>query len=176
MGADRLTGGGGDDTYVVDNAGDRCVESAGGGTDRVQAAVSYTLAANLEYLTLTGAAPSDGTGNTLANTLTGNGAANRLDGGGGHDLLLGNAGDDSLIGGTGNDTLDGGSGGDELIGGSGNDSYRVDSVGDLVTELSAQGTDTVESRIGYTLPDQVECLTLTGSAPLTAPATSWPTS
>jgi len=82
------------DTYMVDNAADTAVENANEGTDTVQASVSWTLVANLENLTLTGAAAINGTGNTLNNVMTGNSAANILTGGGGNDTLDGGAGTD----------------------------------------------------------------------------------
>ena len=64
-----LTGGAGDDTYIV-GTGDTAVEAANEGTDLVLSRVDYTLGANLENLTLTGSAVN-GTGNSLNNILTG---------------------------------------------------------------------------------------------------------
>ena len=90
--ANVLTGGAGHDTYVV-SAGDTVVEAANEGTDLVQSAVSWTLGANLENLTLTGTDAIDGTGNSLNNTLTGNSAANVLTGGAGQDTYVVGAGD-----------------------------------------------------------------------------------
>ena len=49
------------------------------GTDTVLASVTYTLGANVENLTLTGAADINGTGNTLDNVLTGNAGNNVLE-------------------------------------------------------------------------------------------------
>ena len=62
----------------------------------INASVSYSLAVNLENLTLTGTAATNGTGNTLANTLQGNAAANVLDGGAGADTMRGGAGNDTF--------------------------------------------------------------------------------
>ncbi|QEY27079.1 calcium-binding protein [Neisseria zalophi] len=87
-----------------------------------------------------------------------------LYGGDGHDSLYGGDGHDSLYGGIGNDRLDGGSGNDVMRGQDGNDTYYVDSSGDSVIEAANQGTDTVYSSITYTIPQNVENLTLTGNA------------
>jgi Ca2+-binding RTX toxin-like protein len=145
-GADRMIGGLGNDTYYVDNAGDLTVEGSSAGTDTVLAAITWTLAANTENLTLSGSSAINGTGNGDANVLTGNGAANSLTGLGG------------------NDTLNGGGGADTMIGGLGNDSYTVDNAGDVTTEAADEGTDTVTSSITWTLAANVENLTLSGSA------------
>ena len=144
-GADAMTGGIGDDTYYVDNAGDTVTELSGEGTDTVIASVNYTLGVNVENLTLVDAGRK-GTGNDMDNVITGNGLNNVLSGAGG------------------NDTLDGGTGADSLAGGTGNDTYIVDNAGDVVTELSGEGTDTVNSSVDYTLTANVENLVLTTGA------------
>lgn len=136
-GADRMEGGDGADTYLVDDAGDLVIESsATGGTDLVQASVSYTLGDNVEKLTLTGSA-ANATGNSLANILVGNGVANTLDGKVGADLMYGGAGDDI---------------------------YMVDDVGDRVYENAGEGTDLIISTISVPLGPNTENLTLIGSA------------
>jgi len=162
--ADAMAGGLGDDAYVVDNVADTVTEAASEGTDTVQSSVTYTLAANVEDLTLTGSGAINGTGNELANTLTGNSGANILTGGDGNDTLVGNAG---------NDTLDGGDGDDTMTGGTGADTYIVDSAGDTVTEASGGGNDTVKASITYTLGANVENLVLlTGAADGTGTASA----
>ena len=51
-GADYLCGGRGNDTYGVDDAGDRVIELPGEGDDTVQSRISYALPAHVEHLTL----------------------------------------------------------------------------------------------------------------------------
>lgn len=148
-GIDTLIGGTGDDRYSVDNSADATVEQAGEGTDSVTATVSYTLGANVENLTLNGAAAANlsGTGNGLDNVITGDG------------------GNNTLSGGAGNDTLDGGVGNDTLVGGANDDTYVVE-AGDTVVEQASEGTDTVRTALAaYTLGTNVENLTYTGFAP-----------
>ncbi|WP_436835125.1 putative Ig domain-containing protein [Acinetobacter pittii] len=144
-GNDTMYGGKGDDTYIVDSTADVISESVNEGTDTVQSSVTYTLVNNVENLTLTGTTAINGTGNALNNVIVGNSAINTLNGG---------AGDDYLNGGTG---------ADKLLGGTGNDSYVIDNTGDIVTENTGEGIDTVLSSITYTLGNNLENLTLTGS-------------
>jgi trimeric autotransporter adhesin len=130
-GADIMDGGKGNDTYFVDNLGDRVAESALGGTDTVNSSVNYTAIGEVENIALTGNAAINGTGNGLVNKITGNAAANVLDGEGGVDTLAG---------------------------GLGNDTYHVDVEGDVVVESGA-GVDTVRSTASfYTLAANVENL------------------
>ncbi|MDO6963015.1 beta strand repeat-containing protein [Rhizobium alvei] len=140
-GTDSLYGGLGDDIYVVDNIGDKVIEKANEGTDLVQASVSYTLANNVENLTLTGNKAINATGNSAANILIGN---------------------------VGNNVLDGKAGADKMSGGKGNDTYIVDSAGDVVTEKAGEGTDLVKSSVSFTLSNNVENLTLTGTGAINA--------
>ncbi|MBD2144597.1 S8 family serine peptidase [Sphaerospermopsis sp. FACHB-1194] len=155
-GIDTLIGGDGNDTYYVDNSSDIITENANEGTDTVYSTTNYTLSANIENLTLTGTA-ANGTGNAGNNTLTGNT---------GNNILTGNIGNNTLHGGAGNDTLHGGAGIDTLIGGLGNDVYIVDTTTDTITELSGEGTDTIESSVTFTIATlaNIENLTLTGTA------------
>jgi Ca2+-binding RTX toxin-like protein len=147
-GADSMQGGAGNDSYVVDNAGDMVTESAGEGVDSVSSSLTYTLRANVENLTLTGASAINGSGNDADNVLTGNGAVNTLNGG------------------AGDDTLNGGAGADKLLGGVGNDSYVVDNASDVITENVDAGVDSVTSSVTHTLAANVENLTLTGTTAL----------
>jgi Ca2+-binding RTX toxin-like protein len=81
--------------------------------------------------------------------------------------------DDSTIFGTsGPDTLAGTTGADTMVGGAGNDIYIVNNVRDVVTELAGEGTDTIKSSVNYTLPANVENLTLTGTGNLNGTGTS----
>lgn len=146
QGDDTLIGGIGDDTYAIDSGGDAVIELADEGTDTVQSSISAGLAINIENMLLTGTSVIDGTGNTQDNKLAGNDAANTLTG------LLGN------------DTLDGGKGADLLVGGQGDDTYVVDNTGDVTSEVSGQGTDTVRAAIDWTITDHIENLVLIGTA------------
>ncbi|MES2944573.1 MAG: calcium-binding protein [Pseudomonadota bacterium] len=76
------------------------------------------------------------------------------------DKLTGSIRTNRLEGGTGNDSLNGGAGADTLLGGAGDDEYIVDNAGDVVTESSTSGTDSVISRVSFTLGANLENLRL----------------
>ena len=140
-GFDTLTGGLNNDTYVLvgsDAVEDTIIEIGGQGTDAVETDQSYTLAAEVENLVLTGSGNIGGTGNGLNNIITGNAGSNVLDGAAGADTMRGAQGDDV---------------------------YYVDSASDVVTETSNNGFDEVRTALAsYTLAANVEMLTYIGAA------------
>ena len=138
QGADTLIGGGGNDIFVVDNAGDSVL--GGIGIDAVESRISsYTLGSTIENLILLGSQATNGTGNSLSNAIYGNDLNNRLNGVVGSSTL-----------------------GDFLFGGEGDDTLVVNSSLDY-TE-GGDGTDLVETTVDYVLGEEVENLTLLGSA------------
>ncbi|WP_295401773.1 calcium-binding protein [uncultured Thiocystis sp.] len=78
-GTDTLEGRAGNDTYLVDSF-DTVIEENGGGTDLVQADISYVLPDYVENLQLLGSFNLSGTGNALANIIYANSGNNELDG------------------------------------------------------------------------------------------------
>ncbi|MER9234944.1 calcium-binding protein [Mesorhizobium sp. M0622] len=148
-GADTMTGYGGNDTYYVDNAADKVVEAAGGGSDKVLASVSYVLSAGSQIELLATTNPSG----TTAINLTGNEFA---------QTIQGNAGANVINGGRGADTM---------IGYGGNDTYYVDNAGDKAIEAVGGGTDKVITSVSHALTagSQIELLATSnpsGTAPI----------
>ncbi|TRV12497.1 MAG: hypothetical protein EWV41_03940, partial [Microcystis wesenbergii Mw_MB_S_20031200_S109] len=105
-------------------------------TDTWQSSLTRTLPNNVENLKLIGTNNINGTGNAGNNNITGNRA---------------------------NNTLNGAAGIDTLVGGLGNDIYQIDTSTDTITENTNEGTDTVQSSVTYTLGNNLENLTLTGT-------------
>ena len=87
------------------------------------ASATFTLAANVENLTFTGAGNFTGNGNAVNNIITGGAGSDTISGGGLDDTLFGNLGADTLNGDGGIDTLIGGAGNDIMNGGAGNDFF-----------------------------------------------------
>jgi hypothetical protein len=84
-----MTGGLGDDTYVVDATGDKVVEAVNQGTDSVTTSVLLTTAAaNVENYTYTGTANWTFAGNDLNNVIQGSSGNDKLDGGKGDDTAI----------------------------------------------------------------------------------------
>lgn len=106
---DQLAGLRGDDTYNVTAQNTTVNENVGEGRDVVNvdslavangAASGYfglIAAAEVEYVTATGATAISLEGNQYNQVITGNTAANTLNGGGGQDTLVGGTGSDSYV-------------------------------------------------------------------------------
>jgi len=136
-GADTLAGGDGNDVYFVDNVGDVVLyeksTADGGGFDRVNSSATHTLAANVEFLQLTGTADINGAGNGSTTVFS------------------------TVVGNDGNNVLDDNGGLASLTGGKGNDTYDVTFSGgtagqDKIVEVAAQGTDSVYVTLDTALP------------------------
>jgi serralysin len=140
-GADTMAGGKGDDFYFADNAGDKIVEQAGGGDDKVVVVGGTTFVLTGEVETLDLAVGVSATGSATANTITGNSSANTINGGAGNDTVDGGAGIDKLLGGFGSDALSGGTENDTLDGGADNDVVRGDAGIDKL--LGGLGNDSL---------------------------------
>ena len=143
-GADRMEGGAGSDTYIVDHVGDVIYD------DDFDPSWPFIIPIDVARVSITtfslvGTGVNDVVGLlTTGHVLTGHGGSNRL---------TGNAGDDRLDGGAGRDTM---------IGGAGNDTYVVDHAAEQIQEAAGGGTD--EALVGvshYELPSEVENATLT---------------
>ena len=167
-----LQGGAGNDTYVVQNAGDQVVELAGKGTDLIQTRCTYTLPDNVENGSIVVGTSINLVGNALANTLTAGAGANALDGKGGSDtasyatataavkvsLALAGTQDtggsgldsltsiESLVGSAYGDTLSGSGAANRLEGGTGADSLVGGGGADCL--LGGVGNDSLAGGAG----------------------------
>jgi trimeric autotransporter adhesin len=175
-GADWMWGGEGNDTYIVDDAGDQCIEAeydpnsinsnnrykVTGGIDTIISSVNLTnWISDIEIFILNGD-PADNLevqGNDLNNTLLGDAGDNVLIGQGGNDLMRGGAGNDVFDGRF--DEMFGSQDKDTMYGGAGNDTFYIDPTQDTIFEYLNEGTDdTVHSWGSYTLGAHLEHLVL----------------
>ncbi len=164
---DSIAGGVGRDTFTLTEGGDSTLAllNPGNATIEIDNPVNQLQGILINNTTVTGFEVFKLTGFTRNATLIGSDLQDdTLAGGSGNDIVLGKAGNDVLGGDAGDDQLDGGAGDDLLEGGTGNDLYVIDSPGDLIIEAVNAGFDTVQAGIDFTLGNDLEALTLTGSA------------
>lgn len=155
-GDNLFNGGGGDD--VLRGGGGQDVLRGGEGNDTAD----YSDMTEAVVVTLKGANPASVTiGGVAGDTIQ---QIENVRGGAGDDRLIGDKLDNALWGGDGNDTLDGAAGADTMTGGAGNDLYVVRQTGDVVIEAADGGTDLVRAFIDHVLGENVENLTLAGTA------------
>ena len=154
-GDNSLSGGAGDDVLDGGFGFDRL--DGGAGIDTVTYDF-YASGINADLQTGVVGFPGN---STLTDTLV---DIENLIGSRGDDVISGNALNNVLSGNSGNDVLDGRGGTDRLLGGLGDDIYVISDTSDTIIEALNEGTDTVNSAIDYTLGDNLENLTLTGTA------------
>lgn len=169
----ETTGTPGDDILIGDadanglegGLGNDGLDGAGG----VDTAFYWQATSGVTVNLATGTA-SGGEGNDTLKSIenvVGSDFADTLSGDANDNYLSGGAGNDVLTGGDGNDALEGGDGADTMSGGKGDDFYKTDGL-DTFTEAPGEGTDTLESAVSVVLPNNIELLYLTGSAPANA--------
>jgi Ca2+-binding RTX toxin-like protein len=156
-GNDIMRGMAGNDTYYVNNAGDIVDESVAGsnGFDRVNSAVSFSLADTTHFM-----------GAIEMGVLLGSGNLN----------IAGNALNNLLYGNSGNNVVNGAGGNDIMRGMAGNDTYIVANAGDVVDEsvTGSNGFDRINSALTINLWDvndvrgTVEMAVLTGTGNVNA--------
>ncbi len=162
-GVNAMSGGQGNDVYIVTNVGDVVMELNGQGFDLVESSVNFTLGSGVEVLLLNSFATM-GVGNSLDNLIDSSatfqgGLGTTLRGNGGNDILIGSEDSDRLFGGNGNDGLNGGFGSDYLHGGAGADVYAFDlrSLMEPTTVDRIVGFSQAEGDvIDFTLLDTIE--------------------
>jgi Ca2+-binding RTX toxin-like protein len=160
-GTNRMEGGAGDDVYYSTNRFDTIIENANEGRDTLYANYNViNLAGDVEQLVSYGGA-TEGSGNSLANTLYGNNntVGMFMAGYGGADLIFGSNFADTIIGGSGSDTL---------VGLGGNDLFKYVSNGnmgdDLIIDFTT-GADLIDlAGRGYVAADMATAITLTSQA------------
>lgn len=141
-----LSGGAGDDTYLVYNT-TTIKEVAGAGFDTIimqnnTLEKTFVLPANVEMIEVA----HQFTGNAAANWIFGIGFQGTLKGLGGNDVLRAGNGGYTLDGGDGNDDLTGEKGKDTVLGGNGNDTMAAGNGDDSL--VGGAGTDSLAGEAG----------------------------
>ncbi|WP_372624056.1 Hint domain-containing protein [Falsiroseomonas sp.] len=171
---DQMTGGAGDDTYIVTSASDSIVGAVGDGNDTVLLAgpSTYTLAesTHVENIGLLDPASTTGVNITAAGanaqSMSGGAGADTLDAGAGADTLAG-GGSDSLVGGGDNDLFVVGGANNTIVGGDGTDTATFTNAG-TYTVTGASGDFTITGAEGSNTFTGMEFLrTNTGDVELT---------
>jgi Ca2+-binding RTX toxin-like protein len=139
-----LVGGVGNDTFVIDSTSDVIQGQVSGQYNTLVSSVTVTLPTNINALLLSGSGNLTGTANSA------------------NDSIRGNSGNDTLVAGAGNDTLTGGAGVDTFIGGTGGATFVINNAADAIQNASSTSANSVLTSVSYTLPTNVNALTLIG--------------
>jgi YD repeat-containing protein len=112
------------------------------------------------------------TGDTGNDTISAWGDNDTITAGSGGGSIYAQGSNTLVNGGTGNDSLSALGTDDTLIGGTGNETFYVTDVSDVVEGQAGAASNSLYSTVSYTLPTNVDALTLQGSTNLTATGNS----
>ncbi len=164
----KLQGGNGASvTYTFDGAGDlfgQTVTTSAGAT----LTDSFALSNALSSLVSDHGDGGSVTGSASGGVILSWGDHDSLVSGGGAALIEAGGSDDLVTGGTGDDTLDAFGAGTTLVGGLGNETFEVNDTTDIIQAQAGAASNSMYSSVSYTLPQNVDVLTLTGSGNLAA--------
>ncbi|MDH3229386.1 MAG: LEPR-XLL domain-containing protein, partial [Alphaproteobacteria bacterium] len=144
-GIENLTGGAGDDTFVMAGGTASGTIAGGAGADTLDySAEAAGVAVDLGAGTATGAGSA-----TDIENVTGGAGADVLTGDGGANVIVGGAGDDVLAGGGGADSFEGGLGSDILVAGDDANTWVITGVNaGTLNEATFVGIETLQGGAG----------------------------
>jgi Ca2+-binding RTX toxin-like protein len=155
-GTDSLVAGSGTDVFVVNKTSDVVTVAATGTStsDVIESSVTYSLAANVQYLSMIGTGSVTATGNSLLDLIVGNTGADTLNGGTGIAMIEGGSATTStgVLKATGNQAaLIGGHGAESITGGAFKDFLAAGPAADTITSGATANVIAVNKGDGATI-------------------------
>lgn len=129
-------------------------------------ATSVTLTGPKGTVVFSGSGHESLVGGSGNDTIFGWGGNDTIVAGSGNEVIYARGGNTRIVGGSGTDTFNVSGGRNTLVGGTGDNTFVITSADDTVIAQAGAGRNAIASSVSYVLPENVQTLTLTGSADL----------